>query len=138
MFDVWEHHYNFLLPLLVLAWIRGRSKDKARWVPLILVLMMSIPMLPITEYLSGIDPVLHPINMEPIWLIVYHSSKALPALIFYVWLFVMAFRLPRYERFEESAQETYLLVWKNLISGSYPRIEDGIIVHNEQESIKNS
>jgi len=134
MFDVWEHHYTFLLPLLVLAWLRGHHEDRSRWVPLILVLVMSIPMLPIVEFLSGIDPVLHPINMEPIWLIVYHGSKVIPALIFYVWLYMMAFRSPRVESLEESAQEAYLLAWKNLISGSYPRVEGGIIVQEDENT----
>jgi hypothetical protein len=136
MFDVWEHHYTFLLPLFVLAWIRGHPEDKTRWVPLILVLLMSLPLLPIVEHLSGIDPGIHPINMESLWLIIYHSSKVLPALIFYVWLFMMAFRSPRKESFEESVQEAYLNGWNGLISGNYPRIEGGIILKNEQGLVK--
>ena len=53
MTDVWEHHYTFILPLLVLAWIRGRPEDRARWIPLALVLFMSLPMMPIIDFLSG-------------------------------------------------------------------------------------
>lgn len=134
MFDVWEHHYTFLLPLFVLAWIRGRPEDKSRWVPLILVLLMSLPMLSIVEFLSGIDPGVHPINLDPIWLILYHSSKILPALIFFVWLLIMAFRSPRYENFLESVRETYLIAWTNLISGNSPAVEGGILVQKEPDT----
>jgi hypothetical protein len=132
MFDVWEHHYTFLLPIFVLAWIRGRPKDKSRWVPLILVLLMSLPMLPIVEFLSGIGPGVHPIMWDPVWLIAYHSSKVVPALIFYGWLLAMAFRSPRDESFIESARDSYLNAWTSLISGSYPAIEGGILVRKEQ------
>jgi hypothetical protein len=132
MFHVWEHHYTFLLPLLVLAWIRGRSEDKSRWVPLILVLLMSIPMLPIVEFFAGAAPGVHPITLDPVWLIVYHSSKILPALIFYGWLLVMAFRSPREESFLESARDAYLNAWTSLISNRNPVIEGGILVQKEQ------
>jgi hypothetical protein len=132
MFDVWEHHYTFLLPILVLSWIRGGPGEKSRWVSFILVLVMSIPMLPVVEFLAGIDPGVHPIDLDSIWLILYHSSKAIPALILFVWLGIVAFRSPRKVSFEDSARETYLIAWKNLVSGFYPRIEGGIIIQKEQ------
>lgn len=132
MFHVWEHHYTFLLPLLVLAWIRGRPEDKSRWVPLILLLLMSMPMLPIVELLSGVGPGVHPLTWEPVWLIVYHSSKILPALIFYGWLLVMAFRSPREKSFFESFRDIYLNARNSLISGSHPTIKGGILVQKKQ------
>ncbi|MFW9793367.1 MAG: glycosyltransferase family 87 protein [Candidatus Thorarchaeota archaeon] len=134
MFDVWEHHYTFLLPLFVLGWIRGRSGDKSRWVPLILILFMSIPMLPIVEFLSGIGPGVHPINLDSIWLIMYHSSKVFPALIFYVWLLLMAFRSPRKEGFLKRIRKAYPIAWKSFLLGRTPVIEEGILVQNEQET----
>lgn len=128
MFDIWEHHYTFLLPLLVLAWIRGRPEDKSRWVPLILVLLMSLPMFPIIEFLSGVNP----LTWSPLWLIVYHSSKVIPALIFYGWLLVMAFRSPREGKFLESVRDTFLNAWTSLISGRSPVIEGGLLVRKEE------
>lgn len=131
MFDVWEHHYNFLLPFLVLAWLRGSPGSKSRWVPLLLTLIMSVPMLQIAEFLSGIDPGTHPISMDTLWLILYHSSMALPAVIFYGWLLVMAFRSPRSEGFVNSAQEAYMIGWANLVNGDSPTIEKGLVVQND-------
>ncbi|MBY8998891.1 MAG: DUF2029 domain-containing protein, partial [Candidatus Thorarchaeota archaeon] len=94
MVDVWEHHYTFILPLLVLAWIRGRPEDKARWVPFVLVLLLSVPIMPIISFLSGSGPGVHPITWSLVWQIIYHSSKVVPALIFFGWLLVTAFRSP--------------------------------------------
>ncbi|MHA2076893.1 MAG: glycosyltransferase family 87 protein [Candidatus Thorarchaeota archaeon] len=133
MFHVWEHHYTFLLPLLVLAWIRGRPEDKSRWVPLILVLLMSLPMLPIVELLSGVSTGIDPLTTDTLWLIVYHSSKVLPALAFYGFLLILAFRSPRKVSFLESARDTYLKAWNSLVLGISPTIEGGILVQEKEE-----
>ena len=134
MTDVWEHHYTFLLPLLVLAWIRGRPEDKARWVPFALVLIMSLPMMPIIEFLSGVGLGVHPINWSLVWQIVYHSSKVVPALIFYAWLLVTAFRSPRADSGLESVTDIYRNAWNGLITGRNPTIEEGVLVRREMES----
>ncbi len=126
--DVWEHHYTFLLPLLVLLWFRGRPEEKSRWIPFVLVILMSLPMMPIVSSLSGLGPGIHPINWEPVWQIVYHSSKVVPTLIFYVWLLVVAFRSPR-----EDLVEVFRNVWDGLIKGSNPSMEGGIIVRTEHD-----
>jgi hypothetical protein len=131
MLDVWEHHYTFLLPLLVLAWIRGRPEDRARWIPLALALLMSIPAMPIIEFLSGVGPGVHPIDWIPVWQIVYHSSKVVPALIFYGWLLLTAFRSPRSDSGFASVVDTFRNAWVGLISGSNPKAEGGILVRRE-------
>ena len=134
MLDVWEHHYTFLLPLLVLAWIRGGPEDKARWVPFVLALVMSIPALPIVEILSGVGLGVHPINWDPVWQIVYHSSKVVPTLIFYVWLLVTALRYPRADTGSESILDPFRNVWNGLITGNNPTAKGGILVRKEMES----
>ncbi|MHA2142778.1 MAG: glycosyltransferase family 87 protein [Candidatus Thorarchaeota archaeon] len=133
MTDVWEHHYTFLLPLLVLAWIRGRPEEKARWVPFALVLLLSLPMLPIIEVISGVGPGVHPITWSPLWQVVYHSSKVVPALIFFGWLLVTAFRSPRADSGLESVKATFQNAWNGLITSSSPTIEAGILVRRENE-----
>jgi hypothetical protein len=138
MTDVWEHHYTFLLPFLVLAWIRGRPEDKARWVPFALVLIMSLPAMPIIEFLSDAGPGVHPITWSLIWQIVYHSSKVVPALIFFGWLLVTAFRLPRADSDLESVEDTFQNVWDGLTTGSNPTIEGGILVQREMESLRDT
>ncbi|MFW9963968.1 MAG: glycosyltransferase family 87 protein [Candidatus Sifarchaeia archaeon] len=126
MTDVWEHHYTIILPLLVLAWIRGRPEDKARWVPFTLVLLMSLPVMPIIEFLSGVGPGVHPIYWGPIWQIIYHSSKIIPALIFYGWLMLTAFRSPR-----ASFLDSFRNAWVGLIGRNTPSMEAGILVRIE-------
>jgi len=133
MLDVWEHHYTFLIPLLVLAWIRGGPKDRARWVPVLLALVMSIPALPVVQFFSGIGAGVHPIEWGPVWQIIYHSSKVVPALIFYVWLLITAFRYPRAESGYESFLDTFRNAWNGLIVGSNPIAQGGILVHTEPE-----
>jgi hypothetical protein len=133
MTDVWEHHYTFILPLLVLAWIRGRPEDKARWVPIALVLLMSIPMLPIVVFLSGVAVGVHPITWNPIWQIVYHSSKVVPTLIFYGWLLMTAFRSPREASILGSVTATFRNAWDGLINGSSPPIEAGILNQSKHD-----
>ncbi|MFW9813434.1 MAG: glycosyltransferase 87 family protein [Candidatus Thorarchaeota archaeon] len=136
MFDVWEHHYTFLLPIMVLMWIRGEPGKMSRWVPFILTLLMSIPMLPLVEFLAGAAPGVHPINLDPVWLIVYHSSKVVPALILYVWLMRKALQSTRDEEILGSTQNAYIMAWNNLIAGSYPTIEGGIIIQKELGTIE--
>ncbi|MFX1370059.1 MAG: glycosyltransferase family 87 protein [Promethearchaeota archaeon] len=134
MTDVWEHHYTFILPLLILAWIRGQPEGKMRWVPFALVLLLSIPILPMIQFFSGLSPEINPIALAPVWQIVYHSSKVVPSLIFFGWLLLVAYGSPR----EENAAETFLdairTVWNGLIRGSSPAIEGGILVRIEQET----
>jgi len=133
MLDVWEHHYTFLLPLLVLAWIRGGSEDKARWVPFVIALLMSIPAIPIIQFLSGVGAGVHPINWGPVWQIIYHSSKVVPALIFYMWLLVTAFQYPRADSDLESFLDPFRNAWSGLITGSNPTAEGGILVRRDVE-----
>ena len=134
MTDVWEHHYVFLLPLLVLAWIRGQPDDRARWIPVVLVLLLSLPMMPIIGFISGVGLGVHPITWGPVWQIIYHSSKVVPALIFYGWLLVTALRSPRADSDFESIMITYRTAWNGLITGSNPTIEGGILVRREIET----
>ncbi|MGY5878933.1 MAG: hypothetical protein RTV31_01725 [Candidatus Thorarchaeota archaeon] len=134
MLDVWEHHYTFLIPLLVLGWIRGGPKDRARWVPVLLALVLSIPAIPVVHFLSGIGPGVHPIDWSLIWQIVYHSSKVVPALIFYGWLLVTAFRYPRADRDIECFLDPFRNAWNGLINGSNPIAQGGILYRAETEN----
>lgn len=133
MLDVWEHHYTFLVPLLALAWIRGGSKDRARWVPVLLSLVMSLPALPIVQLLSGIGTGVHPIDWAPFWQIIYHSSKVVPALIFYGWLLFTAIRYPRAESSLDSILDPFRNAWNGLITGSNPKAEGGILVRSDMK-----
>ncbi|MGY5859009.1 MAG: glycosyltransferase family 87 protein [Candidatus Thorarchaeota archaeon] len=134
MLDVWEHHYTFLIPLLVLAWIRGGSEDRARWVPVLMALVMSIPAIPIIQLLSGIGTEVHPIEWGLMWQIIYHSSKVVPTLIFYVWLLITAFRYPRADNDVDSFLDPFRNAWNGLITGNNPMAEGGILVQREKES----
>ncbi len=138
MTDVWEHHYTFILPLLVLAWIRGQPEDKGRWIPLMITLLMSLPMIPIVAFLSGAGPSVHPITWSPIWQIVYHSSKVVPTLLFFMWLLLTAFRSPRDDSFIESILITFKNAWIGLIKGNSPSIEGGILVRTNHENVKHA
>ena len=134
MLDVWEHHYTFLIPLLVLAWIRGGSEDRARWVPVVMALVMSIPAIPVIQMLLGISTEVHPIDWGLTWQIIYHSSKVVPALIFYVWLLITAFRYPRADNDVDCFLDPFRNAWNGLITGSNPIAEGGILGLRESES----
>ena len=128
MLDVWEHHYTFLIPLFVLAWLRGGSKDRARWVPVLMTLVMSIPALPIIQILSGVGTGVHPIDWSLMWQIVYHSSKVVPTLIFYLWLLITAFRYPRADSSLAGVNDLLQNVWNGLVKGCSPSAQGGILV----------
>ena len=127
MTDVWEHHYTFVLPLLVLAWIRGNPEDKVRWIPIVLTIVMSLPMLPIVAFLAGAGPSVQPITWAPVWQILYHSSKVVPSLVFYLWLLLTAFRYPRESSFSRSIVNVFRNAWSGLITGQSPTIGAGIL-----------
>ncbi len=123
MTDVWEHHYTFLLALLVLGWIRGGPNDRLRWVPVLLTLLMSIPMMPIISLLSGADPGVNPINWEPMWSVLYHSSKVVPALILYCWFFWTSLAYPR-------ENGTLRTLWPAFALGEEPTVMKGLLVQS--------
>ncbi|MFW9844449.1 MAG: hypothetical protein ACFFEV_07725 [Candidatus Thorarchaeota archaeon] len=135
MLDVWEHHYTFLLPLLVLAWIRGGPKDSARWLPVVLTLIMSIPTLPIIQSVSGIGIDVHPMEWDSIWQIFYHSSKVVPALIFFVWQMIIAFRYPRADSGPKSLLSIFKNTYNGLIAGNNPVAFGGVLVQEDAEQV---
>ena len=123
MLDVWEHHYTFLLPFFVLLFIRGRPTDRARWIPLVLTLIMSIPIIPVIRLLSGVDPSVHPINWSIEWQILLHSSKVVPALIFYFWLMIIAVRFPRANNTLDSLLGIFRDAWTGFLTGRIEKIK---------------
>jgi len=133
MLDVWEHHYTFLLPFLVLAFIRGSSKNRGRWIPLVLALVMSIPIIPTIRMLSGIDPSIHPIYWDIGWQIVLHSSKVVPALVFYFWLMIIAVRSPRADTIVVSMRSIFQDAWNGLTSGNSPNAVGGILLTKDSD-----
>ena len=135
MADVWEHHYTFILPFLVLAWIRGRPEDKARWIPFALALIMSLPIMPMIEILSGYGTSVPPITWEFVWQIVYHSSKVVPTLIFFIWLFLTALRSPRGSNVFEMVSQTFRMIWTDLTVGKNPIVEAGILVRQNMGNV---
>ena len=80
---VWEHHYVMLLPVLVVLYVQNRF----RWVWVIYVLIaLPTPFFPIDPH--GQVAVLDAMRwtpIRPLWQdLVYHASKALPALALYI------------------------------------------------------
>ncbi|TFF94512.1 DUF2029 domain-containing protein [Candidatus Thorarchaeota archaeon] len=126
MTDVWEHHYTFILPFLVLAWVRGKPEDRARWVPVTVTLLLSLPAMPIVAFVSGASPGANPGTWDLIWQILYHSSKVVPTLVFYGWLLFTATRYSR--TVLPSTGGTMRGLWDALIKGVKPPIERGILV----------
>jgi hypothetical protein len=88
---------------------------------------MSLPIMPLIEIASGLGSSVHPITWGLSWQIIYHSSKVVPALIFYIWLLGTALRSPK----ADSILEFYQNGWKDLVSGENPTIEAGILVREE-------
>jgi hypothetical protein len=91
--QVWEHHYVMLLPALVLAyWQRPGWSTAAFW------LLFALP----TPFgFTALQPMiaanhdLRAFAIEPAsLLILQHASKAVPALLFFVYLAVMIARSP--------------------------------------------
>ncbi len=81
---VWEHHYVMLLPVLVTLMMQRRS----RWLWAFYVLLA----LPTPFYLidphgrASFVPEMRWTPLRPLWQdLVYHSSKAVPTLLFYFW-----------------------------------------------------
>lgn len=94
---------------------------------------MSLPMMPIIAFLSGMGPGVHPLSWGQMWQIIYHSSKVVPALIFYGWLTVTAIRSPR-----NNVLDTLRNAWEGLIKGSYPSMEAGILVDYEHDDLSDT
>jgi hypothetical protein len=96
---VWEHHYVMLLPVLVILTMRSQSSLMMRresWLLWAIYLLLALP----TPF-YGIDPkgqvaVLDAMRwtpIRPLWQdLLYHASKAVPALFLYAWL---AWRIAR-------------------------------------------
>jgi hypothetical protein len=80
---IWEHHYVMLLPILVVLYLQNRF----RWIWVVYVLIaLPTPYYPIDP--QGQVAVLDAMRwtpIRPLWQdLVYHASKALPALALYI------------------------------------------------------
>jgi hypothetical protein len=95
-------------------------------------------MIPIITLFSGMSPSIHPIDWSPIWSIIYHGGKVIPALIFYLWLLVTALRSPRRKDFMESITDTFRIAWNGLKTGKNPTVEGGILIQRESKLEENA
>ena len=89
---------------------------------------MSIPIIPVIQILSGVGTSIHPIYWSIEWQIVLHSSKVVPALIFYLWLMIITMRSPRANNLLDSFLGIFRDAWTGLITGRSPKAEGGIIL----------
>jgi hypothetical protein len=125
MTDVWEHHYTFIIPFLVLGWIRGRPEEKARWIPIVVTLLLSLPAMPIVSFFSSVSPAVNPIAWDSIWQVVYHSSKVVPTILFYGWLLLTASQFPRTS--SDSIRASVQGFWNALAKGPNRPIKKGVL-----------
>ena len=99
---VWEHHYTFLLPFLILLWIRDDSRYK--WFLIFLFLAIPTPF-----YL---------IELFDFWYfpfsLFYRCSKLIPALVFFVLLLNKAFKTPRQEEIKDTLKDVINLIQNGL------------------------
>ena len=87
--DVWEHHYVFLLPIVIFLYIRYEEKN--------LIFIYILLAIPTPFILFDVKPgVYGPIDPERSWTIlqsiVHRSTKLIPTLMLYYWVIKRMFR----------------------------------------------
>ncbi|MFX1394328.1 MAG: glycosyltransferase family 87 protein, partial [Promethearchaeota archaeon] len=90
---IWEHHYTFLLPFIILLWMRDNKRLK--WFLIFLFLALPTPFF-IFDMLNLWD--------FP-FLLLYKCSKSIPTLILFIILLKEAYKSPRQEKFIDSLKE---------------------------------
>jgi len=80
---IWEHHFTFLLPFIIILWIRDESRIK--WFLIFLVFALPTPF--------------YFLNVYNLWnlpfTLIYKASKTVPILIFFTLLLIKAYKNPR-------------------------------------------
>ena len=106
---IWEHHFTFILPFLVVLWIRG---DNRKWWFLIFILLA----LPTPFYFFEL------FNLWNLpFSIIYKSSKTIPMLILFILLLIKAYKNPRQENYIDSLKRVSNLIYIGL---KEPNIEE--------------
>ncbi len=90
---VWEHHYTFLLPFIIMLWIRDDSRYK--WALVFVFLAIPTPFYLIELFNLWYFP----------FILLYRFSKFIPALIFFILLLIEAYKKPRQAKFMDSLRE---------------------------------
>lgn len=99
---VWEHHYTFLLPFIILLWIRDESRF--RWFLIFLFLAIPTPFYVIEWFNCWYFP----------FSLLYRCSKLIPALVFFLLLLNKALKTPRKEKLKDSLNNVINLIQNGL------------------------
>ena len=90
---IWEHHFTFILPFLIILWIR--DENRKFWFLIFLLLALPTPFY-FFEIFNLWD---FPFSL------LYRSSKTLPMLILFLLLLIRAYKNPRQETFVDSLKK---------------------------------
>lgn len=97
---VWEHHFTFILPFIVMLWIRDKSRLK--WFIIFVLLALPTPLIFLDpQFGISPDPIVYWSLPE---ILLYKCSKAIPILIFFILLLNAALKSPRQKNFMISLQ----------------------------------
>ena len=101
---IWEHHYTFLLPFLVILWIREDNRYK--WLLIFLLLAIPTPF----YLLDSLNLWNFPFSL------LYKCSKCIPTLLFFVLLMKEAYINPRDTTFVNSIKEIGNIIYSGLMN----------------------
>jgi len=90
---VWEHHFTFLLPFIIMLWIKHDSRLK--WLIIFILLAIPTPFYLIDSFGTW--------NL--LSLLVYKCSKTVPLVILFIFLIIRAFKTPRQKDFLNSIRD---------------------------------
>lgn len=90
---IWEHHFTFILPFLVILWIR--DKKRLKWFLIFIFLAIPTPFYFFELFKLWNVPIL----------LLFKCSKVIPILILFILLLKEAYKKPRQEAFIDSLKE---------------------------------
>jgi len=109
---IWEHHFTFILPFLVLLWIRDEKiADKKKWFLIFVLLAIPTPFYVIDSYNLWSFP----------FLLLYKSSKCIPVLILFILILIKAYKYPRQDNIVDSIKKLGNMIYIGLKN---PNIEN--------------
>lgn len=106
---IWEHHFTFILPFLIVLWIRDENRKP--WFLIFVLLALPTPFFLIELFNLWNLP----------FTLLYKSWKTIPMVILFILLLIRAYKNPRQETFVESLKEVSNSIYIGL---KEPNIEE--------------
>jgi len=116
---IWEHHFTFIFPFLIILWIR--DDNRKLWFLIFVLLALPTPF--------------YFFDLFNLWdfpfSLLYRSSKTIPILILFIFLLIKAYKNPRQETFINSLKEVGNSIYIGLKDPDLEKLPNVFVIYKD-------